>query len=171
MREWSFGDRCKGSLTLSWSDVAGKAVQSLKDPSGSSVLMVQGVAVLTSLIFCWRGERAVRLPQGYQLASCKHIILLFLSRKHIAIEMSKTDTVLWMLENSICQTCKSFTYFSSLLVVANCLQPQKQNECITSKPCYPAIKGNCLKKQSCFLITRFPFKWSYTDSMIILLSW
>jgi len=76
-----------------------KAVQSPKDLSGSSVLLVHREAVLTSLIFCWSRERAVQmleeLPRVASLLT-SGTALLFLSRKHVTIDMSQTDTVLWI---------------------------------------------------------------------------
>ena len=54
---------------------------------------------LPSLIFCWSRERAVQmlaaLPRVASLLT-SGTALLFLSRKHITIDMSQTDAVLWI---------------------------------------------------------------------------
>lgn len=75
-----------------------------------------------------------------------------------------------VLENVTYQTCKSFAYFNSLLVVANFSVKKKKNECITPKLCYTAIQDNCIKKQHSILIVRFSLKCYYIDSMITLLT-
>lgn len=76
-----------------------KAVKRLKDLSGSSVLLVHRVAVLTSLIFCQSRERAVQmlaaLPRVARLLTADTTLIL-LSRKCTAVDMSQTDPVLWI---------------------------------------------------------------------------
>lgn len=97
-----------------------KASQSRKDLGGSSVLLVHRAAVWPLWFCIWEGyANECCTPQGYQLANCKHSFTAPLEDVLYFRNEQNRHCFMDTLENLIYQTCKSFTYFRSLLVVTN----------------------------------------------------
>ena len=138
MSEWSSRDRCKDPSRWIGLILLVKAVQSPRDLSGSSVLLVRWEAVLTLFDFLLeQGEGcsdACSTPQGCQLANFRHSFTLPLKKAHHHRHESNRRCFMDMFKNLVYQTCKSFTYFSALLEAANCLWPQKNKKVLHQSP-------------------------------------